>query len=286
MLRTLLKFGKKILLVVIMSSLLLTSVFTTKSYADYSENTNRDVQVVIRAGEWQNQYKAKVGKRYVWGNDINISEHGLTAKDIPTDIPLRFEDNTFFISEADINLKTSKAIAKKLADLGIDVDMQYATQKSQDLNSAGKIARAKNPEIYLSVHHNSFKTSSSGYFFMSNEKDYKSYDFAQQLSESISDNGKVPRNSNRLNDGYIGELNEVGKDGRIAVLAELGYFSNPEELKMIMSDEYVDDISTKIANEIYYKISEINKNNESTETMNRIFEQGLLINSSDDYACK
>lgn len=286
MLRSLLKFGKKILLVMIVTSLLLTSIFTTKSHADYSENTIRNVQVVIRAGEWQNQHKAKVGKRYIWGNDINISEHGLTVKDIPTDIPLRFEDNTFFISEADINLKASRAIAKKLANLGIDVDLQYATQKSQDLNSAGKIARAKNPAIYLSVHHNSFKTSSSGYFFMSNEKDYKSYEFAKQLSNSISNNGKVPQNKNRLNDGYIGELNEVGKDGRISVLAELGYFSNPEELKKIVSDEYVEDVSTKIANEIYYKISEMDKNNEGIETMNEIFEQGLLINSSDDYTCK
>lgn len=286
MLKILLKFGKKLLLLMILSSLLLTSIFTTRSYADYSENNIRNVEVVIRAGEWQNQYNAKVGKRYIWGNDINISEHGLTAKDIPTDIPLRFEDNTFFISEADINLKTARAIAKRLAHLGVDVDMQYATQKSEDLNSAGKIAKSKNPKIYLSIHHNSFKTNSSGYFFMSNENDYKSYSFAQKLSESISDNGKVPRNNNRLNDGYIGELNEVGKDGRISVLAELGYFSNPEELKKIMSDEYVEYVSKKIANEIYYKIHELNKSKEATETMNAIFEQGLLINSSDDYICK
>lgn len=283
MLRLMLKFAKKLLLVIIIASILLASVFTTTTYADYSENESGNTQVVIRAGEWQNKNEAKAGKRYVWGTDINISKHGLTVKDIPTDIPLRFENGSFFISEADINLKTSKAIATKLSDLGIDVDLQYASKKSDDLNTAGKIASMKHPEIYLSIHHNSFKTQSSGYFFMSNDGDVKSADFAKSLSESIKDNGKVPRNNNRLNNGYIGELNETGKYGRIAVLAELGYFSNPEELKIIISDEYVDNVSTKIANEIYYKIMSMNKDTGEVDAMNELLDKGLLTNSSSDY---
>lgn len=284
MLRILLKYAKKVLLIILISALLLSSVFTTTSYADYSENTNRDVQVVVRAGEWQNQYQAKAGKRYIWGNDINISQHGLTVKDIPTDIPLRFENNEFFISEADINMKTGRAIAKKLADKGIDVDFQYATNKSQDLNSAGEIADSKNPKIYLSIHHNSFKIDTNGYFFMSNEGDINSSKFAQRLSESIKHNGKVKQNSNRVNDGYIGELNKVSKTGRLSVLAELGYFSNPNELKIIMSDEYVEYISTQITNEILnYLEEEKTKDDESRKTMNEIISKGYLMNSEDNF---
>lgn len=267
MLSALLKYAKKVLIVLIMASMLLTGFsFNNYSYADYSENTVRDVDIVIRAGEWANTETAKSGKRYVWGNDINISKHGLTAKDIPTDIPLRKgEDGNFYISEADINLKTARAIAKKLSDKGIDVDLQYSTDGSTDLNAAGRIAAKKLPEIYLSIHHNSFEETSKGYFFISNEGDSLSAKIANKLSEVLRDNGMVPQMSNRTNaNSYIGELNKVAAEGRISILGELGFFSNPEELKYIMSDEYVDYVSTKLANELYETI----KSNQSTKPIN------------------
>ena len=175
MLRTIINFGKNLLLTIIFCALLVVSIPAGHSYADYSENDIRDVQVVIRAGEWANDKQAKSGKRYSWGQDINISQHGISIKDIPTDIPLRKENNEWFISEFDINLKLAKAIAKKLdSKYGVDVNLQYATSKSQDLNAAGRIASKCNPKIYLSVHHNSYNDTSTGYFFMYNKGDYNS----------------------------------------------------------------------------------------------------------------
>lgn len=258
MLSLLIKFAKKALLVLIMSTLLITGGFNHTSYADYSENEYRKVDVVIRAGEWQNETTAKPGKRYTWGTDISLSEHGLTVKDVPLDIPLRKCDDGFYISEADINLKTAKAIAKKLSQKGdVDVDLQYSNNSSTDLNAAGRIAVSKNPTIYFSVHHNSWKEDSRGYFFISNEDDYKSTNIAQSLSDSIKDNNLVPQMKNRTNvDNYIGELNETAKNGRISILGELGFFSNPEELKLIMSDEYVDYISSRLADKLYETLKE------------------------------
>ena len=96
------------MLTIIFCALLVVSIPAGHSYADYSENEIRDVQVVIRTGEWANDKQAKSGKRYSWGQDINISQHGISIKDIPTDIPLRKEDNQWFISEFDINLKLAK----------------------------------------------------------------------------------------------------------------------------------------------------------------------------------
>ena len=253
MLRTIINFGKKLLLTLIFSALLIVSVPTGNrySYADYSENETRNVQVVIRAGEWANDNQAKSGKRYNWGQNINISQHGISAKDIPTDIPLRKENNQWFISEFDINLKLSRAIAKKLdSKYGVDVNLQYATSKSQDLNAAGRIANKCNPKIYLSVHHNSYNDDSTGYFLMYNKGDYNSNVVAKKLANSISDNGMVPQRENRANDGYIGELNSVAKEGRISILGEFGFFNKAEIVK-ICSDEYVNYVSDKIAESLY-----------------------------------
>ena len=162
MIDMLIKYGKKLLLVLLVGALLLSSL-PKKVYADYSENSNRNVDIVVRAGEWGNSETVKPGKRYNWGGDINISQHGISASEIPTDIPLRCEDNNWFISEFDINLKLAKAIAKKLdSKYGVDVNLQYATSPKEDLNSAGKIASKSNPKIYLSVHHNAYKDDTTG----------------------------------------------------------------------------------------------------------------------------
>ena len=264
MLSTLINYGKKVLLIFIMAAMILTGSMTN-SYAEYYENSNEQVDIVIRAGEWGNENTVKQGKRYVWGSDINISQHGLQAKDIPTDIPLRKENNEWFISEFDINLKLAKAIAKKLDQLGVNVNLQYATSKSQDLNAAGRIANKSNPKIYLSVHHNAYKDDSTGYFFMTNPNDKASSIVAQRLSNSIKDNGKIPQVDNRINTGYIGEMNEVNKEGRISILGEFGYF-NKAELMKIMSDEYVDYVSTRIANELYKQLNSMTNDKEVMNT--------------------
>jgi hypothetical protein len=264
MLSTIIRYGKKILLALIISAMILTTT-PSMSFADLPSNPNTKIDVVIRAGEWGNAETVKSGKRYEWGTNINISQHGLQAKDIPTDIPLRQENGSWFISEFDINMKLAKAITRKLEQLGVSVKLQYATSKNQDLNAAGRIADKSNPKIYLSVHHNSYKDDSRGYFFMTNPNDEASSSVAQKLSNSIKDNGKVPQMQNRLNTGYIGEMNTVAKEGRISILGEFGFF-NKTELMKIMSDEYVDYISTRIANELYNQLNSMTNDKKAMNT--------------------
>ena len=260
MLRAIINFGKKLLLSLIVAAMIVTSV-PKNIFANYSENEIRNVDVVVRAGEWANENQAKPGKRYLWGGNINISQHGISAKEIPTDIPLRCENNEWFISEFDINLKLARAIAKKLdSKYGVDVNLQYADNKSEDLNAAGRIAAKCNPKVYLSVHHNSFKDDTTGYFFMSNEGDYASSVFARRLSDAMAENGLIPQRDNRANDGYIGELNKVKAENRISILGEFGYFNKAEIVK-ICSDEYVNYVSDKVAESIYVQLKEINAKN-------------------------
>ena len=264
MLQAIIKFGRNLLAAIIFSALIITNASTRDTaYADYSENEIRQTDVIIRAGEWGNEKTVKPGKRYTWGNDINISKHGISIKEIPSDIPLRCENNEWFISEYDINLKLARSIAKKLdSKYGVNVNLQYATNKSEDLNAAGRKAARCNPKIYLSVHHNAYDDNSTGYFFMHNEGDTASANVANKLSKSIANNGYVPQRQNRVNNGYIGELNHVKETNRISILGEFGYFNKAEIVK-ICSDEYNDYVSDRIAESIYNQLQEMN----SKETM-------------------
>lgn len=189
--------------------------------------------VVIRAGEYEN----KPGKRIYVESDFQT----------PDDIPLRKDDKGYFISEWDINVKLAKKLADYLTIYGVKTDLQISQGKSEDLNSAGRIAKMKNPKIYLSIHHNYYKEDSTGYIYFVNPEDSKSRQYAEVLSNAISENpGKLPEwNVREQTTKYIGELNE--KPGDINMLLEAGFFSNKDELEIIMSDEQIDYVAKETA---------------------------------------
>ncbi len=199
----------------------------------------RKAQVVIRCGEYQN----KPGKR-VYLNDI-----GLNFKDIPTDIKIHYDNEGAYIQEYDLNKKISMRIYEEMQERGIKVVYQDTKDRTQDLNRAGRIANEQNANIYLSVHTNYYNASSKGFFIMTNEGNQTARNIADRLSISMENNGMIPKRNALLNSGRIGEMNVIN-DSTIALLLEAGFYSNPNELKHLMSDEYVNYIAEHMANEM------------------------------------
>lgn len=211
-----------------------------KEFIRYSviEEQNNDVDIVVRCGE----FDGKAGKRIY----CNISQ-----LNIPNDIPIHYDEYGSYIAEFDINNKISTQLHKKLSEKGLNSILQIANGKSEDLNAAGRIAKESNPDVYISIHTNAHTKDSEGYFFMYNSGDFKSEEVASELSNVIA-NDMVKTNKNRVNEAsYIGELNEFKGEDCIAILGELGYYSNLNELQKIISDEYVGYITDQMANELY-----------------------------------
>lgn len=207
-------------------------------------NSTRACDVVIRVGE----YEGKSGKR-VYINDKQ-------KKDLEKDIVVREDSKGYYVSEFDINLKTATKLYNELKDSGVAVQLQVAKDKSEDLNAAGRKSNLSNPKLYISIHHNaSDSKNAEGYYAITNEGDATGANIAGKLSDSIADNGLVKQRNNANNTGsYIGELNKI-HNSTIPVLFELGFFTNPEELYDICSDEYTD----YIANNMGAKIEEVLK---------------------------
>ena len=199
----------------------------------------RKAQVVIRCGEYQN----KSGKR-VYLNDI-----GLHFKDIPTDIKIHYDNDGAYIHEYDLNKKISTKIYKEMINRGIKVVYQDTENKSQDLNNAGRIANEQNPNVYLSIHSNYHSYDSKGFFIMSNEGNQMARNIADRLSNSIASNGMIPKREALLNNGRIGEMNTIN-GSTVALLFESGFYSNPRELKYLMSDEYANYVAKHLADEM------------------------------------
>lgn len=241
MLGILIKKFRKVLYGLLIATMLLNPI---TSFA----NTD----VVIRAGEWGTPYNevVKPGKR------IYLNERDC----INTNLRIRKDETGYYIHEWDINMAIAKEVYKNLKEKGIDADLQIATSKAQDLNAAGRIAKAKNPKIYLSIHHN-YCPGANGYLFMYNNNDAVSMNIAKRLSDSIKNVTPVRQRSNapnlRNNKAYIGELNEFKNTDTIAVLAELGFFSDIDgDLQAITSKNVIKSVSKALADEIYKILKE------------------------------
>ena len=221
--------------------------------AQVAHNPNpQGTDVVIRVGE----YEEKAGKRmYVPGN-----------YEVPDDIPLRHDERGYYISEWDINLKLSRRINDYLQEMGANTVLQVAAGKHQDLNAAGRIARAQDPTIYYSVHHNYVDNQNvSGYVYFVNPDDQKSMDYVELLTEKLSNNpGEIAPMQARAQDRYIGEMNET--PGDVNILFEGGFFSNVEkDLKVIMSDEQVDFVAKQTAEVLIDILNKENQKAPATE---------------------
>lgn len=241
MLAVLIRKFKKLLFALLVSAIVLNPVIS-----------NADTEVVIRPGEWGTPYnnQIKAGKR------IYLNERDC----INTELRIRKDETGYYIHEWDINMAIAKEVYKDLKEKGVDVDLQVATSKSQDLNAAGREAKAKNPKIYLSLHHN-YCPGANGYLFMYNNNDIVSMNVAQRLSDSIKNATPVRQRENapnlRENKAYIGELNEFKDTGTIAVLAELGFFSDINgDLQAITNKNVIKSVGQALADEIYKILKE------------------------------
>lgn len=244
---------KKLAIALIMAALVLTNFGQmNKSDALLTTGGGTQPQIVVRCGEYGNNDTVKAGKRlYINDNIYN---------QVKDQIKVRKDEHGMFISEFDINEKLSTRIAQKLSQKGIRVDLQISSEKSQDLNAAGRWAAQKTPDVYFSVHHNAYTENSSGYFFMVNDKDTVSSKIAKQLSDSISNNPmNIPQMQNRVNNGYIGEMNEMAKTDSINILGEFGFFSNPEEIIKIVNDDQVEYIAEQMSNELIKTLEMCNR---------------------------
>ena len=216
---------------------------TISSTVDEGQNvpawTVREAQVVLRIGEFQN----KQGKR------VYLSDIGLYSKDIPSDIKIHYDDEGSYIHEYDLNKKIATRIYEELKANGVNVILQDTKDRTEDLNRAGKIANKSNANIYLSIHTNYYDSNSKGFFIMTNEGDTTARNIADRLSSSIESNGMIPRREPIINGGYCGEMNEI-HNSTIALLLEAGFYSNPNELKHLMSNEYSNYIAEHLADEI------------------------------------
>ena len=164
------------------------------------------------------------------------------------------------ILESEINLSVAKRIESKLKEQGFGVimtrsgtegiyktnDAAVRVKKREDLNERVRIANESGADLFLSIHMNYFgekKYSGPQVFYAASSENAKCC--AEAVMGSIREiiGSHCTREIKPVDKGiFILEKIKVP-----AVLVECGFLSNPDEEKLLISEEYQEKIAESIA---------------------------------------
>ena len=155
--------------------------------------------------------------------------------------------------ESVIVREISTKLYYELKARGADVKLIYTTSGKLVLKDRMEIARKFNPHVLVSVHANSANSSVTGteaFYFYPFSKNLASY-MAQNVSKAV----------NTTNRGGKFSYMYMTRDSQFAsTLVEVGFLSNSNEYKKLISESYQDKIAVSIANSIASYIKSVSTN--------------------------
>lgn len=154
--------------------------------------------------------------------------------------------------EAELNLKYAKTLKQMMNDFGFNVVMTRENEnglysplaknkKKDDMKKRKEIIEKSNADFVISIHMNSYTSSSHGAQVFYGAGDETSKALAQKIQDYFIKNLVSARQEIKVGDYYI--LNAIKAP---SVLVECGFLSNPAEEKLLASDEYKKEVCYNI----------------------------------------
>lgn len=156
------------------------------------------------------------------------------------------------IKESTINLKIAMRLKEYFEMFGFKViltrytedDLSEKDRKSHDLKKRKQIILENEPELFISIHLNSFpvgKYFGAQVFYDSSNEEAKKLAFFVQSELRYMPNGMVNKRQPKPIDVYILKNLKIP-----AILVECGFMSNKVELSLLQTKEYQDWLSYSI----------------------------------------
>ncbi len=151
-------------------------------------------------------------------------------------------------SEAILNLSVSQLLANKLSKAGAKVVLTRTGDSTLLLKDRAELIRSHNPDICISIHHNSmsvesdFNKSTGALVLYSRENALK---LANIISDDITNDIKLN------NQGVKKQSLNVCREYRFpSVLIECGFVCNPSEYELMLTDGYKQTLTDNIVSSI------------------------------------
>lgn len=162
------------------------------------------------------------------------------------------EGVTTGVTEASLNLDYAKCLKQKLEDFGFKVVMTRTTEsglynplasnkKRDDMKKRRQIIENANADFVISIHMNSYSSTSHGAQVFYGKDDEPSQFLASNIQKHFIANLQDARQEIKVGDYYM--LNEVNAP---SVLVECGYLSNPKEEALLVTEDYKNEVCYSI----------------------------------------
>ncbi|MFD2043698.1 N-acetylmuramoyl-L-alanine amidase [Ornithinibacillus salinisoli] len=155
------------------------------------------------------------------------------------------------VLEKDIILSTTRKIAEHLRSTGANVILTRTDDYFVSLDERIEVSNINEADAFLSIHYNSFSMQSVGGFntyYYSNETDLG---LAQAIHTSLAGEIKL-RNRGIIRDDY----RVLRKNNSPAVLIELGFITNSNDLVVIQTEDYQNRVAKAITTGIKEYLSD------------------------------
>lgn len=157
------------------------------------------------------------------------------------------------ITESELNLTYAKQLKKLCSEFGIKAvltrenmdglyDPNATNKKKSEMQKREKIINGSRAELMVSVHMNSFpNSSSSGAQIFYAKGSERGFDLAKSVQLSVCKSFDSARNYVSVGDYYVLNCAKIP-----AILIECGFLSNPNEEKLLTSENYCENFCYSI----------------------------------------
>lgn len=162
--------------------------------------------------------------------------------------------------EKDINLAVAKLVEKNLTDRGVKVIMTRSDDTFPTLTERPRLANQKDAAMFVSIHVNSAANApkASGievYYSNKNNHDFygvTSKELANSVLKALISETKAENRGVKTENHAVTRLSVMP-----AILIELGFISNEEEIKLLIDEEYQKTLADAITEGILAELGDI-----------------------------
>ncbi|MGY0692681.1 N-acetylmuramoyl-L-alanine amidase [Virgibacillus sp. FSP13] len=145
------------------------------------------------------------------------------------------------VYEKNITLKTANTVANQLQNAGATVTLTRLQDKFISLDKRVDISNSNEVNAFISIHFNAFKDSAVNGISTHYYDDKVSKGMANKLHSSIMQQINMKDRGIRKSDYLV-----LRENDNPAILIELGFMTNPDNLEMIQSEDYQNHVAQAI----------------------------------------
>lgn len=154
------------------------------------------------------------------------------------------------VLEKDITLETAKRIAEQLEEEGASVVFTRENDTFISLEERVYQSNSEETDVFISLHYDYFDNPEVNGFNTYYYHEYKSKQLAETIHNSLSDNLDMDDRGVRQEGYYV-----LANNHKPAVLLELGFMTNPNDLEKMQTEDYQNTVAKAITDGLveYYE---------------------------------